>query len=68
MGIQRRRKRFSCQEVYKNVSILTNLNYLNVGESEYQELIQSRATPDPGHHMGKWRKTQENIMYKRTKR
>ena len=36
-------------------------------EGKDQELIQSSTTHYPGHHIGKWQKTQENITYKRTK-
>ena len=35
-------------------------------EGNYQEWVQSSATPDPGQHMGD--KTQENIIHERAKR
>ena len=30
-------------------------------EGKYHESIQSNATPDPGHHIGKLQKTQETL-------
>ena len=32
-------------------------------EGNNQEEIQSNTTPDPGHHIGKWQNTQENMTH-----
>ena len=54
-----------------NSNIFIGIIILNLKQSKEldrdQESIQSKATPDLGHHIGKT-KTQENITYQRTKR
>ena len=42
--------------------------FLSKYEYKDQESIQSSTTPDPRHHMEKWKKQQENISHKRAKR
>ena len=36
--------------------------------SKIRKSQQSSATPDPGHHMGKWQKHTKNITYQKAKR
>ena len=67
------------REGLRNNFFLFGLNFLfffvllsavflkNKEEAKYQA-IQSSTTLDPGHHDGKVAKTQESVIYKRTKK